>query len=117
MRIGAEGEPIVDFSQLDRATAAALSEVLVEDFTHARGTGKREVRRIRFRLHDKLAALRELAKHFGLAREQGGLETSDDAGRAPRHDTRQVARAVVAILESAAIAETDGNEGEHGARD
>ena len=67
MRIGEGGEPIVDFSRLDRASAAALSEIVVEDFPNARGAGKREVRKVRFRLHDKLAALRVLAKLFGVA--------------------------------------------------
>lgn len=105
MRIGEAGEPIVDFSRLDRDKAAALSEVSVEDFSRARAAGKREVRRIRFRLHDKLAALRELARHFGLAREHVGGESEDIPEPVPQHDTRQVARAVIAILDSAAIEE------------
>jgi phage terminase small subunit len=107
MRIGEEGEPIVDFSRLDRNRAAALSEVVVEDFPQARGAGKREVRRIRFRLHDKLAALRELARHFGLAREHVGRESAVGPKPVPQHETRQVARAVIAILETARIAEEE----------
>jgi phage terminase small subunit len=104
MRLGEEGEPIVDFRRLDRDKAAALSEVMVEDFPRARDAGKREVRRIRFRLHDKLAALRELARHFRLAREHVSQETGETEPM-PRHDSRQVARAVIAILESAAVCE------------
>lgn len=105
MRIGEEGEPIVDFSRLDRDQAAALSEVTVEDFPRARDSGKREVRRVRFRMHNKLAALRELARHFSQAREDVGRASSEARDPAPQHDPRQVARAVVAILESAAIAD------------
>jgi phage terminase small subunit len=107
MRIGEDGTPVIDFSKLDRGTAAAMSEVVVEDFQRARGAGKREVRRIRFRLHDKLAALRELARLFGLAREHVGRENEDIPEPVPQHDTRQVARAVIAILESARLAEEE----------
>lgn len=101
MRINEAGEPIVDFSRLDRDKAAALSEVVVEEFPSARGAGKREVRRIKFRLHDKLSALDKLAKHFGLMRERVSLENADGSAVRPKHDPRQVARAVVAILEQA----------------
>jgi len=101
MQIGAEGEPIVDFSRLDRDKASALSEVTVEDFTVGRGADKRDVRRIKFRLHDKLAALDKLAKHYGLLRERMSLENADGSALAPKHDPRQVARAIVAILQGA----------------
>lgn len=107
MRIGEDGEPVVDFSRLDRDKAAALSEVTIDDFTGARGTNKREIRRIKFRVHDKLAALDKLARHFGVLRERLSLENPEGANIAPQHDTRQVARAVVAILESARIATDD----------
>ncbi len=110
MRIGEGGEPIVDFSRLDRASAAALSEIVVEDFPNARGAGKREVRKVRFRLHDKLAALRDLAKLFGLAAQVDG-DLVEQTSAPPQHDSRQVARAVVAILESAAIEDEDVGAG------
>jgi phage terminase small subunit len=110
MRIGEGGEPIVDFSRLDRASAAALSEIVVEDFPNARGAGKREVRKVRFRLHDKLAALRELAKLFGVA-AQADSDLAEQTSAPPQHDSRQVARAVVAILESAAIEDEDVGAG------
>ncbi len=110
MRIGEGGEPIVDFSRLDRASAAALSEIVVEDFPNARGAGNREVRKVRFRLHDKLAALRELAKLFGVAAQADG-DLAEQTSAPPQHDSRQVARAVVAILESAAIEDEDVGAG------
>jgi phage terminase small subunit len=111
MRIDGAGEPIVDFRRLDRARASALSEVVVEEVKPAGGAAKREVRRVRFRLHDKLAALDKLAKHFGLYRDRVRLETADGADGAPHHDLRQVARAVIAILETARLAE-DGEDAE-----
>src|SRR5690606_29701676 len=57
-----EGDPYVDFSTLTREQAAALAEVTVEDFKDGRGADAREVRRIKFKLHDKLAALDRLGK-------------------------------------------------------
>jgi phage terminase small subunit len=105
MRINEDGEPIVDLRGLDRDRAAALSEVTVEDFPSARGAGKREVRRVKFRLYDKLSALDKLAKHFRLLSERASPAIPDESERRPQHDPRQVARAVLAILEEAAIAE------------
>lgn len=109
MRIGEQGEPIVDFSRLDREAAAALSEVVVDEL--GRGAAKGEVRRVRFRLHDKLAALKELAKHFDLVGERLRADEPANVEPEPLHDPRQVARAVIAILESAAVVEGEGGEG------
>jgi phage terminase small subunit len=106
MRFDKDGTPIVDLSRLDRETAAPLSEVVVEEFLAAR-PGRPAVRRLRFRLHDKLAALDKLARHFGLLRERVSLETSDEPEAKPQHDPRQVARAVLAILEQARLAEEE----------
>jgi phage terminase small subunit len=102
MRLGRDGEPIADFSGLDRDRAAALSEITVEDFFEGRGENKREVRRIRFKLHDKLGALDRLAKHHGLLKERVALEPSaEEAPPTPKHSNRQVARAILAVLRSA----------------
>jgi phage terminase small subunit len=117
MRLGAEGEPIVDFSGLDRDRASALSEVTVEDFAIGRGADKRDVRRIKFRLHDKLSALDKLAKHYGLLRERMSLENPDGSALEPKHDPRQVARAVVAILQGAGADAGDVGDKPKGGRE
>ncbi len=70
MRAGPDGDPHLDFSQLTRDQAAALSEVTVEDFTDGRGEDAREVRRIKFKLHDKKGALVDLGKHLGMFKEE-----------------------------------------------
>jgi phage terminase small subunit len=66
MRIGPQGDPVLDFSRLTRDQAAGLIEVTVEDFLDGRGENAREVRRVRFKLASKIAALELLGKHHKL---------------------------------------------------
>ena len=63
MRPGEGGDLRVDFSQLRCDQAAALVEVTVED---SHRTDGREIRRIRFKLADKLGALVALGRHLGM---------------------------------------------------
>ncbi len=69
VRTTSSGDAFVDLSQLDRVQAAAISEVTVEDFTEGRGEDARDVRRIKFKLHDKGAALHKLGLHLGLFKQ------------------------------------------------
>lgn len=66
MRTGPDGDPYLDFSALTRDQAAALSEVTVEDFKDGRGEDARDVRRVKFKLADKRAALADIGKHLGM---------------------------------------------------
>lgn len=66
IRIGADGEPSIDLSNITREQAAAIQEVVVEDFVDGRGENARDVRRVRFKLADKKGALDSLAKHLGM---------------------------------------------------
>jgi phage terminase small subunit len=66
MRAGPDGDPYLDFSALTRDQAGALSEVTVEDFKEGRGENARDVRRVKFKLADKRAALVDLGKHLKL---------------------------------------------------
>lgn len=70
MRGGKDGDPYLDFSELTREQAAALTEVTVEDFKDGRGDGARDVRRVKFKLADKRAALVDLGKHLGMFTEK-----------------------------------------------
>ncbi len=70
MRAGTDGDPYLDFSNLTREQAAALAEVTVEDFKDGRGEDARDVRRIKFKLHDKKGALVDLAKMLGFMVEK-----------------------------------------------
>jgi phage terminase small subunit len=91
MRRGDGGEPVFDLSGLDRARAAALSEIVVDEVAG-------DVRRIRIRMHDKIAALDRLARHHGL---YGGGETPK--AEVPVRSDRQVARAVLAMVRECAL--------------
>jgi phage terminase small subunit len=65
VRVGPDGDPYVDMTDLNRAQAAAIGEVVVEDFKDGRGEDARDVRRIRFKLLDKKGALVDLGRHLG----------------------------------------------------
>jgi phage terminase small subunit len=109
MRVGPQGDPVLDFSGLTRDQAAALAEVTVEDFRDGRGEDAREVRKVRFKLADKIEALELLGKHhklyverhlhdFGagvaerlaaaLARVDGGARSADGEVRSDRRPSR-----------------------------
>jgi phage terminase small subunit len=70
MRVGPDGDPVLDFSKLTRDQAAALVEVTVEDYLDGRGEDARKVRRVRFKLADKRGALVDLGKHLGLFKDR-----------------------------------------------
>ena len=69
MKVGPDGDPYLDFSNLTRDQAAALTEVTVDDYVDGRGEDARQVRRVKFKLADKRAALVDLGKYLGIFRE------------------------------------------------
>lgn len=70
MRVGPSGEPVLDFGALTRDQAAALQEVTVEEFTDGHGDDARPVRKVKFKLADKRAALNDLGRHHGLFKDK-----------------------------------------------
>lgn len=95
MQVGAGGDPVLNFADLTRDQAAALAEVTVEDFKDGRGEGSRDVRRVKFKLHDKKGALVDLGKHLGLfvERFEGSL-TVRDVSSEPLSDAEWAAQHV-----------------------
>ena len=82
-RIGPDGDPYLDFSGLTRDQAAAIVEMIVEDFKDGRGKDARDVRRVRFKLADKKGALVDIGRHLGMFRDRTVLENPDGSGVAP----------------------------------
>ena len=66
MRATPSGDLVPDFSNLTRDQAAALTEVVVEEYTMGKGKTAQDVKRTRFKLADKRAALVDLGKHLGM---------------------------------------------------
>lgn len=77
MRANPDGDPYLDFSSLTREQAAALVEVTVEDFKEGRGKDARDVRRIKFKLADKRAALVDIGRHLGMFKDRTVHENPD----------------------------------------
>lgn len=63
-------ERVVDLSTATRDQLAAVSEMTVEDFVLGRGDEARDVRRVKFKLADKLGALAKIGQHLGMFTEK-----------------------------------------------
>jgi len=79
--IGPDGDPFVDLSRLSHEQAAAVAEITVEDFKGGRGEGARDVRRVKFKLHDKKSALVDIGKHLGMFIERSEVGKPGDFSR------------------------------------
>ena len=66
IRTTEDGVAYTDLSQLTRDEAAAISEIIVDEYKEGRGEDARDVRKVRIKLHDKQAALEKLGKHLGM---------------------------------------------------
>lgn len=64
-----QGDAYVDLSDLTREQAAAISEIIVEEYREGGGEAARDVKRTRFKLTDKRAALESLGKHLGMFKD------------------------------------------------
>jgi len=62
----ADGYAYVDLSKLTREQAAAIQEVVVEEYKEGRGEDARDVKRVKFKLADKKGALVDIGKHLGM---------------------------------------------------
>ena len=106
IRIHPDGLPYCDFSAVDRDKGVAIQEVHVETTTvmEAGEDGERvpvQVRKARFKLADKRAALVDLGKHLGMFKAQ--LEIS----KAPDNQTSEELKAeILADLERYGIIPT-----------
>jgi phage terminase small subunit len=105
MRPGANGDPTLDFSGLTRDQKAALAEVTVDSYVEGGGEDARAVKRVRFKLGDKLHALDSVAKHLGMFKEQHEVTGKDGAPLVT--DTSKVALVLLNILSRGRTARDD----------
>jgi phage terminase small subunit len=78
MTVDGDGYPHLDFSALSRDQAAALTEVTVEEFTDGAGDDAKPVKRVKFKLADKRAALVDLGRHLGLFVDRSEVKHSGE---------------------------------------
>lgn len=64
-----DGDAFVDLSRMTREQAAAVQEIVVEDYLDGRGENARDVRRVKFKLLDKIKSLELLGKHLKIFAE------------------------------------------------
>jgi len=64
VKVDDEGQPCLDFTDLDREKAAAIGEIITDVITNPRDGSI--TRRTKFKLLDKKGALVDLGKHLGM---------------------------------------------------
>jgi phage terminase small subunit len=84
-------------SQIPESARRALASVKVRRYVEGAGDLAREVELIEFRLHPKVEALRDLAKHLGILREGHDVNLSGAANHVHLTDDQRD-RAIAAVL-------------------
>ncbi len=69
MRPNEHGDPVLHFSELTRNEAAALQEVTVDSYFEREGEDLVPVKRVKFKLADKVLALTTLGRHLGIFKD------------------------------------------------
>ena len=117
MAPGEDGILRFDFSALPEGATRAVAEVTQEEF-NARHAGEiRPVRRTRFKLHSKLAALERLGQHLGLFKPALAPNETARPGKgndAPVLSDLERAHRIVALLERVKARVTDEDRGSDG---
>jgi phage terminase small subunit len=100
MTAGLGGDPYLDFSALTRDQAAALQEVTVDTYVEGHGDEARDVKRVKFKLADKRAALVEIGRHLGVA-QRHEVTGKDGEPLVPAAEPSKVALVLLGILQAA----------------
>ena len=93
----------IDFSNVPLGATKALESITVDEYVEGRGDNAETVRRIRVRLHDKRAALVDLAKTLGMFSDGVNVQVNvNESDQLAEFDVDQL-RQLVAGTESASI--------------
>jgi phage terminase small subunit len=104
IKVGENGATKVDLSKLTRDQAAAISEITVEEFTERTGEDAKgkptfeNVKRTKFKLTDKRAALVDLGRHLKLFTDKVEV---DGNLQVEVQDVKQKLRAKLAVMRRA----------------
>lgn len=96
---GDPSEPSIALPLGDRDKMAAVAEVTVESFKDGKGEGARDVRRVKYKLHDKRAALVDLGRNLGMFKER--VEHTGKDGGPVEMGFSEAARAIAFIFAAA----------------
>lgn len=97
---GDPSEPSISLPLGDRVKMAAVAEVTVESFKDGKGEGARDVRRVKYKLHDKRAALVDLGRDLGMFKER--VEHTGKDGAPIAVTIPDAARAIAFLLAASA---------------
>lgn len=75
-----KGEAYLDFSLMDRDKAAAISEVVIDEYVDGKGEDGRDVKKTKFKLHNKLGALDSIARHLGMFIDKSQIDVKHYSG-------------------------------------
>lgn len=85
LRFGPSGEVYFDWSKLPEGATRAVAEITQDEYSEGRGSEAREVKKTRFKLHNKIPALEKIGQHLGMFAKPG-----EKAGRdRPSEETKE----------------------------
>ncbi len=100
--VDAEGNALVDLRNVPTGGFAAVAEITQDVYTEGRGDAARAVRRTRFKLHDKLAALTKLGQYLRLFSERGETAAPGESADTDAPGDLEIARRIAFVLARAA---------------
>lgn len=91
--INGDGTAYVDLTQVTREQAAALGEVIVDQYTEGEDDDEREVKRVKIKLIDKTKNLELLGRHLKMFTDKLEVDAGDKTVAALRAGRQRVAEA------------------------